>query len=926
MRLALLRSLGGPSLHADEPVLLARLDATGAQPDLACRVARWLGDTPAPPAGAPACLAAIVASVAEHAGVGGPVARLAPGPHGPDVLVVREPEPAMRALVTRSAEVLAALDTGALAPSLAELAREFADLLARYRLGPSTRAIVDAAARRGVPWERLDESSLIRLGWGRNARLIRASITGATGSVAADIACDKPLASRILAAARLPVPRGEVVATVGEAVAAAQRIGGRVVVKPLYGNHGRGVSVGLEGDAAVRGAFQIARDHGRRALVEEQFEGRDFRVLVVGGRMVAAAERRPAHVVGDGRRTVAELIDVVNADPRRGDGHEKPMTRIRPDDVVLAHLESEGLGLDFVPAPGELVWMDRTANLSRGATAHDVTDSVHPAVRTVCERAARAVGLDVCGVDLVTPAVDRPLGPGSGIVEVNAAPGLRMHVAPAEGRPRDVGSAIIESLYPAGAQSRIPVIAVTGTNGKTTTTRLIAHALSAEGLVVGMTTTAGIRIGDDEIAVGDTTGPGSARVVLSDPTVDVAVLETARGGILRRGLAFDLADIAVLTNVTEDHLGQDGIRSLDDLYRIKRRIAERVREDGALVLNADDERLAALPDDPAIAGVRRRVVLFSLVSDNPRVLRHRARGGAAMFVRGGWIVEASEGREKPLVRIEDVPMTMAGAARFQIANLLAACGALRAHGVERGRVAVALRSFRAAEHNAGRANLYRLGEGYVMLDYGHNPAGYEQVCAVAEQWRRAGRPVTGIVAAPGDRPDDTIRASARVAARGFTRIVARDDVDRRGRAAGEVARLLLEEVAEVAPDIPRAHVPDAVDALRGELDAVRAGAVAVVFYEKLSPLRELLDGEGAVAVDAVPMRGARASGAGFVSRAADRVRRGAEPDLRRLADSPEFADDFSGDGGVPVLRVVDRGLDYTTDEPGDIDRIPRSPG
>jgi cyanophycin synthetase len=892
MHLALLRVLGGPSLHADEPALLARLATDGTwdtSPGFVRRLHAWLGTAGAggdgasvephldiagsdraAPSGLDSYVVLAVRELSNRAGVACGLVRVGagPDPNTRDLLVPRDPEPAMRALITEVVAAMSALGTMVPPRSAEEIADEVRDLAAENELGPSTRAIVDAAERRGIPWDRLDESSLIRLGWGRNARLIRASVTGETSAVAVDAACDKPLASRLLAAAHLPVPCGEVVSTADDAVAAAQRIGGAVVVKPLYGNHGRGVSVGLVSAEAITAAFEIAREYGRRALVEEQFEGRDYRVLVVGGRLVAAAERRPPRLVGDGIHTIAELIDQANSDPLRGEGHERPLTRIRPDEVVIAYLASEGRSLESVPKAGETVLMGRTANLSRGATAHDVTDDVHPAVRSVCERAARAVGLDVCGVDLVAPGVDGPLPPGSGIVEVNAAPGLRMHLFPAEGTPRDVGAPIVENLFPGGAPARIPIIAITGTNGKTTTTRLIAHALTAEGFTVGMTTTDGIWIGRDRIATGDMTGPASARVVLADSSVDVAVLETARGGLVRRGLAFDWADVALLTNVSADHLGQDGIRTLGDLYRIKRRLAERVRPGGVLVLNADDGRLARLPEDPAMAGVRRRVVYFSVLADNPVVAQHRSRGGLAFFSRAGWIVEADGGRERPLFRIDEMPMTMAGAARFQTANMLAACAALRARDMEPARVAEAMRSFIPCEHNAGRANLFRLGDGYVMLDYGHNPGGYAQVCALAAAWRRAGRRVTGIIAAPGDRPDDTIRASARIAAGGFTSIVVREDVDRRGREPGEVARVLCDEIRSAAPDLPCAVIPDAADALREQLEAVRRGSVTVLFYEKLAPLLDLLASEGAVPVDQVPT----SSGASLVVGSSDRLR------------------------------------------------------
>jgi cyanophycin synthetase len=614
------------------------------------------------------------------------------------------------------------------------------------------------------------------------------------------------------------------------------------VVKPLAGNHGRGVSVGLQTPDAVAEAFAMAYKHGRRVMVEETFVGRDYRVLVVAGKVVAAAERRPAMVTGDGAHTVEELIEGANRDPRRGEGHSREMTRICIDDVAQAHLAASGVALTDVPAAGEPVVLSRTANLSRGGTAHDVTDRLHPSVALACERAARAVGLDVCGIDLVTESVEQPLTRG-GIVEVNAAPGLRMHLAPAEGEPRDVGGAIVDALFPPGAPARLPLIAITGTNGKTSTTRMIAHVLGREGATVGMTSTEGVWIGGVLVAEGDTTGPASARAVLADPAVDVAVLETARGGIVRRGLAWDGADIAVMTNIAADHLGQDGIDTVDDIYRVKRIVAERVRAGGTLVLNADDARLAALPEDPAIRGVDRSVVFFAL-EPGPVVARHRAAGGRAFYVVDRWIVEAEGDTERPLVPVAALPVTMGGAARFQVANALAACAALRAHGVPAERVAEGLQSFHPSEHNAGRANLYRLGAGYALLDYGHNPDGVEAVCQIAEHWH-SGRSLTGIVGMPGDRPDGTIRDVGHVVARTFDRVVVRENEDLRGRQPGETAALLCESVAEERPDLPCEIVLDGAEALRRELDHIRAGNVVVVFYDAHTPLHHLLLAEGA---------------------------------------------------------------------------------
>jgi len=880
MRLLQLRTLGGPSVYLDRPAVLARFahDAAWRAPEPAARLFDWLGasvssgdglsalptldtaSTDPEPSAYRAAVAAVQA-LALRAGLPVPAVRCADGlERGTCSLAVAySDEGPTRLLVETIAEALAAAAADTPFPLLDERTDEIRRLADVEALGPSTAAIVAAVERRGIPWTRLSDGNFLRLGWGANARFVQASITGHSSALAVEIACDKPRTKQLLGEALLPVPRGEVVGSAAGAVAAAETLGYPVVVKPRDGNHGRGVSVGLATPEAVEAAFEIARAISRRVIVEEQFVGRDFRVLVVDGRVVAAAERRPPEVVGDGVSTLAALVERVNRDPRRGDGHEKPMTKIRLDDVVDAHLAACGLSLDAVPAEGEPVQLCPAANLSRGGTAHDVTDRLHPEVRAVCERAARVVGLDVCGVDLVAPSVEVPLGKHSGIVELNAAPGLRMHLAPSEGVARDVGESIVERLFPGNTPGRIPLLAVTGTNGKTTTTRMIAHGLKTAGVCAGMTSTEGVHVDGALVARGDTTGPASARAVLADPAVEVAVLETARGGMLRRGLAFDWCDVAVLTNVTADHLGQDGIETVDDLYRIKRLLAERVREGGTLVLNADDERLARLPMDKAIAGIPRTVVFFSLLADSPVVSQHRAAGGRALFLRGGLLVEAEGTTERVLLRADEIPVTMGGAARFQIANALAAAAALRAHGVPASLVAAALRSFTAGAHNAGRANLFRLGEGYVMLDYGHNPDGFANVCALAGHWRRAGRRVTGIIGAPGDRTEEIIRTNGRIAAQGFSRLIVHEDRDLRGRPPGETPRLLCEAAREARLDVECSIVLNEVEALRGELDRVRAGEIAVVFFEKsLDPLRAVLAAEGAVPVETVEERAAPA--------------------------------------------------------------------
>lgn len=733
---------------------------------------------------------------------------------------------------------------------------EEADADARHTdLGPSTAAIVAAAERRGIPWRRLNDASLVQLGHGRHRRLVQAAVTSATSHVAVEVASDKALTKTLLREAGVPVPDGFVVDDIDGALRALLDLGGPVVVKPLDGNQGKGITVGVEQPVRLLGAYQLARRFADRVIVERQLCGRDYRVLVVGGEVVGACERRPPQVVGDGVSSVRELIDAVNRDPDRGEGHERPLTRITVDEELVDRLGEVGMSLDYVPAAGQAVVLKRAANLSVGGTAVDVTDLVHPEVGRVCERAARVVGLDVCGVDIVTSDIAAPLD--GGVVEVNASPGLRMHVSPSEGAARDVGAAIVSLLYPPGAPARVPLCAVTGTNGKTTVTRLLGHVLAEAGEHVGMTTTDGIYSGGQLVRPGDNTGPASARAVLSDPLVTAAVLETARGGILRRGLGYDWSDVGVVTNVTIDHVGQDGIEGLDDLVWIKSLVAERVRDGGTLVLNADDPESSGMADLERVDASRLRVAYFSRSGTAERYCRHVAGGGLGYTVKGGAIVEERGAARRLVARVADVPLLASGTA-FQLENCLAAVAAAVALGCDLRVVARALATFDSAVHNQGRANLYAMGAGCVVVDYGHNPAAFTASAELGARWPG---PVVGVVGVPGDRRDDVVLAAARAAAGAFDRLYVREDEDLRGRAPGAVAALMLAEVARVAPRLPCEHVGDALDALQRLAPEVAAGAMLVFYYERFAELHEAL-----LALGARPMSSlaAMTQGAGAV--------------------------------------------------------------
>lgn len=755
-----------------------------------------------------------------------------------DIIIECEEFAAQRYLLQAAADLVTAVIHARDASALLDAAlRKVTDILAETALGPSTRAIMEAARRRDIPVRRLNDGSLLQLGYGIHRRLVEATLTDATSAVSVDIACDKALTKDLLADAGIPTPEGGVARSADDAVAWFHRLGAPVVVKPLGGNQGRGVSLRLTTPEAVTEAFRRAQAISDAVIVERHIEGRNLRVLVVQGRAVAVSERVPAHVVGDGLHTVRELVEQANQDPRRGVDHEKPLTRIPLDEVAEQTLRGQGLRWDDVPAAGQVVWLRDSANLSTGGEALDVTEDVDPSYRRMAERAARCVGLDVCGVDLVVVRPERAYEPGSAyVIEVNACPGIRMHLHPSQGMPRDVADAIVESLFPWG-NGRIPIVAITGTNGKTTTTRLIGHALSSIGKRVGMTTTGGVYIGDELVLSGDTTGPASARIVLSDPTVEVAVLETARGGIVRGGLAYDKAQVAVLTNISLDHIGQDGVETIEDIVHIKSLVAECVSEHGTVVLNADDPHLV-----PLAPRLRAKISWFSMRSDNPVICRHVATGGWAYYLADGRITEARGDHVWSIAHVHDIPLTLGGFATFHVENCLAATAALRALGLTRQQVAAALRSFRP-DQNTGRLAIYRLPSGArCVLDYGHNPDGFAKV----GQWLRAlpHRRMVGVVGVPGDRADTVIRRSAEVLAGIFEEFIVKEDRDLRGRRPGEVARMMADVIQQNAPDKPLEVRLDEEEALRVALQRAAAGDVIVMFYEKWAPAQRIVEQAG----------------------------------------------------------------------------------
>ncbi|HEY6660131.1 MAG TPA: cyanophycin synthetase [Pyrinomonadaceae bacterium] len=722
-------------------------------------------------------------------------------------------------------------------------------LIADAHVGPTTRAITEAANRRNIPWRRDGSGNRIQLGYGKYLRFVQAAMTDQTSAVAVELAQDKDETKEVLQRNGIPVPKGQVVYSLEDATRAADQLGRPVVVKPLDGRQGEAVSLEVSTPEEMKTAFDAAQEFSSAVLIEEMFCGRNYRVVVVAGRMVAASERLLPHVIGDGVNIIRDLIAIENKNPLRGDGHEKPLTKIKVDSDVITHLHHAGMSLDTVPPAGEHIILSNRSNLSIGATAEDVTEKVHPSIARMCERATRLIGLDICGLDLVIPDIAEPITSG-GVIEVNASPGLRMHHYPSAGTPRDVGQAVVNAIFPPGAPSRIPTISITGTNGKTTVTRMVAHVLGETGLCVGMTTTDGIYIDGERIVEGDTTGPQSAQVVLADPAVEAAVLETARGGILRRGLGYDWSDIGVMTNISDDHLGQDGIKTIEDIVYIKSLVAERVKEGGTLILNADDEHLVKLMECERVNRLPRQVVYFSLDENSPVIRRHLQSGGTAYLAKNKALHESIGETEYWMADLSMLPVVMNGAADFQVANLLATVAACRAFGVEQDVLLQGLAGFSSWANNPGRANLYRLNGGHLMVDYGHNSHAFNAICRMASQWED--RRVTGVIAVPGDRDDAIIDRAARVAAKGFHRVIVREDSDLRGRQPGDVANILCRAIRETSPAMECEVVLDEVDALRRALSQMVKDEVIVHFYEKLQPVQRVLQEMAAEPVTALP--------------------------------------------------------------------------
>ena len=699
----------------------------------------------------------------------------------------------------------------------------------RERFGPSTASIVDEAIARKIPYIRLNSGSLVQLGYGKNQVRFRATMTDKTSSIAVDIAGNKDHTKQILKEQAIPVAKGLTIFNEDGLHEAIKKVGFPLVFKPLNGNHGKGATINVKTEAEAIEAFAYAQKYSHRVIVESFITGHDFRVLVIDNRMVAAAQRVPANVLADGIHTIQQLIDIENNDPRRGYGHENVLTEITIDRDSLDLLEKMGYNLESVPPKGEVIYLKSTANLSTGGTSIDVTDMVHPQNVFICERIARVIGLDICGIDIMANNLTEPLNENGGVVlEVNAAPGFRMHLAPSEGLPRNVAAPVIDMLYPPGKSAGIPIIAVTGTNGKTTTTRLIAHIVKNNGYRVGFTTSDGVYIQNSMMLKGDTTGPISAEFVMKDPTVEFAVLETARGGILRSGLGFSQCDIAVITNIQEDHLGISDIHTLEDLARVKQVIVGAVKREGWAILNADNEHCVKIARD-----ARCNVGFFTLDEKNPVVIDHCRKGGIAAVYENGYITIKKGDWKIRIEKVTHVPITFNGTVNFMIHNALAASLATFVWGFKIEDIRLSLETFvPSAAHTPGRMNIFDFKDFKLMVDFAHNPAGLNGIKDFLSTLDVKHH--TGIISGTGDRRDDDLREIGRISARMFDDIIICQEKYLRGRPYENIVSLIVEGIKEEKPDMPLEIIPKGNEALAYAIENVQPGSFITIIGDSVS--------------------------------------------------------------------------------------------
>ena len=743
-------------------------------------------------------------------------------------VVVEYTEEAVGRLALELAEALCRAAADDAPFDLAGALLQLRDLDEDVRLGPSTGSIVQAAVARNIPFRRLTEGSMVMFGWGSRQRRIQAAEMDSTGAIAEAIAQDKELTKKLLHAAGVPVPIGRAVRGVDDAWAAACEIGLPVVLKPKDGNQGKGVSVNITSRERLAAAYVAASEFGDDILVERYMPGNDFRLLVVGNKLIAAARRDPPQVVGDGEHSVRELVDQVNSDPRRGDGHATSLTKIRFDDIALASLANQGHDANSIPAKGQRVILRNNANLSTGGSATDVTDDVHPEVAARAVAAAQMIGLDICGVDVVCDSVLKPIEEqGGGVVEVNAAPGLRMHLSPSYGKGRPVGEAIMANMFADNDDGRIPVVAVTGTNGKTTTVRLIAHLLTQSGLRVGMTNTDGVYIEGRRIDTGDCSGPRSARNVLLHPDVDAAVFETARGGVLREGLAFDFCQVAVVTNIgSGDHLGLNYITTVEDLAVLKRVIVQNVAASGTAVLNAADPIVAAMAQNCTGA-----ITFFAIDRQHPVMATHRAQGRRVVYIDGDSLI-AVEGTTRHRIALADVSITRNGTIGFQLENVMAAVAAAWGVGIEWDAIRAGLKTFANDSDNApGRFNVFHYRGATLIADYGHNPDAIMALVRAVETMPATRRSV--VISGAGDRRDQDIRLQTQILGDAFDEVVLYQDQCQRGRADGEVVALLRAGLADAKRTMVIEEINGEFLAIDTAMDKLSSGDLCLVLVDQV---------------------------------------------------------------------------------------------
>ncbi|OUV69826.1 MAG: cyanophycin synthetase [Flavobacteriales bacterium TMED123] len=725
---------------------------------------------------------------------------------------------------------------------LSEDIQKMKEIREDVRLGPSTGSIVEEAVSRGIPFLRLGRNSLIQLGAGVNQMRFQATITCKTSNIAVDIACNKEQTKKMLNEASIPVAKGDICYDEEDLQETIDDIGYPIVIKPLDGNHGKGASINVTNwDDAVKGLWH-AKEYSRRVIVEKFITGFDFRVLVINNEVVAAAQRVPAHVVGNGKNNIQELIDITNEDPRRGYGHENVLTEITIDKSTERLIKNAGYTLDSVLTENETLYLKSTANLSTGGTSVDVTDLMHPENVFIAERISRVIGLDICGIDIMAPNLTQSLKENGGVIlEVNAAPGFRMHLAPSEGLPRNVAAPVIDMLYPPGKPSRIPIISVTGTNGKTTTTRLIAHIVKNNNYKVGFTTSDGIYIQNHMMEKGDTTGPISAEYVLKDPNVEFAVLETARGGILRSGLGFKVCDIGVITNIQEDHLGLSDIHDLNDLARVKSVVVESIKKDGWAVLNGEDDHCLEIARSLSC-----NVALFSLDENCPAIVEHCAEGGIAAIYENGYITIKKGDWKIRVERATHIPLTMNGKAKFMIANVLAATLSAYLYGFKTEGIKLSLATFiPSAAQTPGRMNIFEFSKFKVLIDFAHNPTSYrgiEDFLGSVDATRKI-----GIISGVGDRRDEDIKECAVIAARMFDHVIIRQEKHLRGRTEVEIIDLILDGLKEGDPTVTHEVISLEVEAIKHAISLAEEGtyivALSDVIDNAINIVQSYLDAE-----------------------------------------------------------------------------------